>query len=104
MTLLLEPHSQGKTKTPAPSKGAPWQRWRARNKREKGKQGNRRPALGNICTAFLHKKNKSCIKNKKIKPNTVCMSPRGSTKTWEGCVLFFFFIRTLSACLFPPTL
>lgn len=48
----------GKTKTPAPSKGAPWQRWRAGNRLAKGKQGNRRAALRNICTAFLCKKKK----------------------------------------------
>lgn len=82
----------GKTKTPAPSKGAPWQRWRARNRLAKGKQGNRKPALRNICTAFL------CKREKKM--NTVCISPRDLAKTWEGWVSFFCFRNSVYMSFF----
>lgn len=90
----------GKTKkTPGPSKGASWQRRRARNRVAKRKQGNHNPALGNICTAFLCKRKKT-----KQNINTVCISPRDSTKTWEGWVSFFCFWNSvcMSFFLFSP--
>lgn len=43
---------------------------------------------------------RSCLKKKKIKPNTVCMNPGDPAKTWEDCVSFFL-SWNLSAC--PPT-
>lgn len=98
MTLLLEPRSQEKQKTPAPSKGASWQRRGAREQTRKRKTGKPQAcSQEHLHHLPLYKKEKK----KKIELNTVCMNPRDLTKTWEGCVSFSF-LGTLSACLFFP--
>lgn len=89
MTLLLEPHSQEKQK-------------RQRRVREHlgnageagGKQGNRRPARRNICTAFLceEKKAEFCLH-----------SPPETQHKHGGAAFHSFVFRTLSAGLFSPS-
>lgn len=92
MTLLLEPHSQEKQKLQHRV------RERLGNAGEPGtdRQRENRETAGLLSRTSAPP---SCVKRKKTKFNTVCMSPWDSTKTWEGCFILFL-LGTLSARLF----